>query len=390
MSEMLTGGLARLPLQTGATALTRVVFGAAPLVAGLGLYGEHHRHGDGAVTFSFFYVYFLPIIAFALKAALGSERASDVVMLPGEFTLEGGPHHGVRVQWSMVQGITESDGKVCLDLGDGVQLGLAHANNKAEQRSLKTLASVLAGQVRRLTRSDASASPATPAVPALVVCPSCGAPARIKASMKDAAETPCEACDAGVPVPPHVREKLAAAEARAASRATTARAVAALFKQPQARRVNSLLVMLGVLGFAWLPLAAVAGGFGTTTLVSAALFIAGALAVRVVVANRRALSAVCLGFAARHRGDQLECRSCGALLPRDEASEVVATCVYCDAENVVGAPETIEGGDAPDAARLGRALAARDRAVRAAVASSVLGLGLVVLGLAGALVLRGR
>lgn len=375
--------LTKLPLQTGATALSRVVLGTITLVIGLGLFGEWTRAGDETLVFSFFYVYFLPIIAVILRAMLGSERASDVRLLPEEMQVDGGPHHGVRVRWPMIAEVSVRRGRLHLDLGDGVKLDLAHANNEIERGSLDALGDVLRSQRRRAASGSARSAPAPP-VPSLVTCPSCGAPAAIA----DAAEVSCDACGADVPIPPAVRARFAAARGREASRAATLRAVAALFHQPSSQRVNGLLAALSVLGLGWLPIAAGSTGFGPTVMVSLALFIAGALALRVVIANRRALSVVCLGFAARPDGHGPACRSCGAPLPRSAVSEVVATCAYCDAQNVVGAPAAAGGGTATDADRLDRALAARDRSVRAAVVAAVVGLGLVGIALAGALALR--
>lgn len=368
-----------MPLQTGATALTRVVLGTAVLTGGLGLVGEHSRQGDGSFAFSFFYLYFLPIIAVVLRALLGNERASDVSLLPDELQVESGPHHGVRAQWTTMQAIRVRGGVMHLDLGDGVVLDLAHTNDPAEARSLDALEDVLSAQRRRAKRtSKETASP----TPALVSCGACGAPTRLA----DAAKVPCEACGEEVTMPAEIRARIAGASPTA--RAATSRAIAALFAQPPATRVNALLIVLAVLGFAWLPLAAAVSGFGPTVLISIALFLAGALALRVVIANRRALSVVCLGFAAKLRGDALACRSCGGPLPKGEASEVVATCVYCDAENVVGAPPTEKGGNAAETERLERALTARDRAVKAAAASTFAGLAFVALGLVVVLSLR--
>lgn len=371
-----------LPLQTGATALSRVVVGTAVLVAWLGAFGEHSRQGDGAATFSFFYLYFLPIVALVLRAMLGNERASDVVVLPDELKVEGGPHHGVRAHWTTVRRVEMEGATLRLDLGDGVRLDLAHTSDATEGRSLVSLRAVLSAQRRRAKRAQRKTEPLAPA---LVACPSCGAPARLE----DAASVRCEACEAEVPMPAEIRARVAAGGSPA-SRAATSRAVAALFAQPPAGRVNALLVALSALGFGWLPLAATVGGFGPTVLVSIALFLGGALAIRVVIANRRALSVVCLGFAAKEREGAPACRSCGGPLPHDDASEIVATCVYCDAENVVGAPATEKGGTAANTERLERALASRDRAVRAAYASTLMGLALVAAGLAAALTIRGR
>lgn len=357
-----------LPLQTGATALSRVVFGAATLVTGLGLFGEYSRRGDGAATFSFLYLYFLPIVAVVLRATLGKERASDVVLLPDELRIEGGPHHGVRAQWTTVRAVRVEGGVMRLDLGDGVVLDLAHTDDAAERQSLDSLDAVLSAERWRAKRKPKRTKPLAPA---LVSCSACGAPTRLA----DAATVPCEACGTDTPIPAEIRARIAGGHASA--RAATSRAVAALFAQPPASRVNALLVVLATWGFAWLPLAAAVSGFGPTVLVSIALFLAGALALRVVIANRRALSIVCLGFAAKLRGNVLACRSCGGPLPEGEASEIVATCVYCDAENVVAAPPTEKGGTAADTERLERAIAARDRAVRAALSSTLLGLAVV-------------
>ena len=357
-----------LPLQTGATALSRVVFGAAALVSGLGLFGEYSRRGDGALGLSFLYLYFLPIIAVVLRAALGNERASDVVLLPDELRIQSGPHHGVRAQWTTVRAIRVERGVMRLDLGDGVVLDLAHTDDAAERQSLDSLEAVLSAQRRRSKRSR---KPTKPLAPALVSCAACGAPTRLA----DAATMPCEACGADTAIPAEIRARIVAGKESA--RAATSRAVAALFAQPPASRVNALLIVLATLGFAWLPLAAAVTGFGPTVLVSIALFLAGALALRVVIANRRALSIVCLGFAAKLRDDVLACRSCGGPLPEGEGSEIVATCVYCEAENVVAAPPTEKGGTAAETERLELAIAARDRAVRAALSSTLLGLALV-------------
>jgi hypothetical protein len=182
----------------------------------------------------------------------------------------------------------------------------------------------------------------------VVTCDACGAPVAPSA----AEEVTCGHCGAAVAMPVAAREQLAAQEEVEQGRETSERLLRSLLRQPGARRTNLLLaVAIPPLLLGW-PLAGVlfdemyqirhrfAWHHGVSLFVAALSFTYGlSWLLRAQVVARAAVRLVATRFAAvppAAPGEPSSCRHCGGPLPEGPAEQLVAICVYCRAENVLG------------------------------------------------------
>ena len=342
----------RLPLQTGATMLRRVVIISACLVvpwAAVGRATAEPREvsfedigkkpdADYIGLCAIYWFSLFPITAAILMFTLGAARASDCFLDTDELRIDGGKYDGFRIGWSAIvasHSRVDYEGVLWLNLGE-ISVPIAVAVDDDERHSLGVM--VQAIRSRETERSGAIV-PRPPVVDAhlqiaVIVCPSCGAPSGID----DVPQVRCHDCGVAVPVSDEMRSRIRAARDLRRDRGTIDALVEKLLNQPTASRVNGMLVALAALMIWWLPLPAMVHRWSWMAVTCALGLVLGALA-NAVIADRRAVRLVTLDFAARasnEEGGADRCRRCGAPLPPAVDGGIVVSCVYCTAENVLG------------------------------------------------------
>jgi hypothetical protein len=287
--------------------------------------------------------------------------------------------------------LTETDAKVYrleLSLTSGKKVDLATAERAIERDSLQALLDTI------------GAATGAPAIPprersvAVLACEGCGAtlvPA-------DLAEVACGSCGRRARVPDELRARIRGFDVVTSRRARSEALLARLLQQPGAARAGSRLKMAGwAMAAIWLVVLGVGIAFKVMSrltapavggLVAFAILwiVALFLLARGSLADRHALRLLAIGLGARPMGDGYACRSCGAPLAT-WADRLVADCVYCGSDNVLGID--LRRDVAPAArqvATLEEALQARSR--ERALAWMAWALGLIVLAGAGALLVR--
>jgi hypothetical protein len=285
-----------------------------------------------------YWVEFVPFAGLILLGALGLTRASDCLFEPDELRIEGGRFDGFRTNWSTLESETTKildDGTLRLDLGSGVRVNVATARDADERRSLEALLEAIRDREAKRTGDKAASVRAAPS-PEVVACAACGAPAVVD----DADVVKCRSCGAAVTVPAEVRERVRAARALRREKADTDALVQGLLDQPTPKRVNRLLAAGASLGLLWLPLPIMTRSIPTILVSLAAVALIGAVAF-MLIADRRAVHGLTLGFGARvaanEKGvDIATCRRCGAPLPPPVDDGILVACVYCQADNILG------------------------------------------------------
>ncbi len=358
----------RLPLQTGATMLRRLLVTAAA-VDGACLFvaasdaarGQHGVFaGIAAVEWPLF---FAPIAAVVLMAVVGSARASDCVLEPDELRIEGGKYDGFRMAWSQIERALMKDGVLHLELGSGVSVPIAVASDRDEIRSIEALQRSIEERAKK--RADAPPPPVARHATSVLACSVCGAPV----APDDRDDVACHFCGVRVAVPDDLRARIRAARSLRKERASLDAVVARLLNQPSAQRVNRWLAAMAAITIVWLPMPLFVGSTTVAPLsVVAALLVA--LVAYAVIADRRAIRVLTLDFAARgaeRAGDPDRCRRCDAPLPPSDDDAILVTCAYCEADNVLG----LDARAADGAARTGETTYAatlheRERARRTA------------------------
>lgn len=327
----------------GTTSLWAVARAAATLAPGLVLAGVGTAEGD-------FGVLGVGVIMAGYGVAqiprAWRTRASDAVLTEERLSIEGGPLDGLTLAWSELDPeATRADTerkagirRLHLVTTKGARYVAAEAEHEDEQASLDDLLETIAERL-------GEAEPVEPTLPLEVVgCPSCGAPVR----PSHRSEVACAFCGSQVEIGDDIRKRVQSEQQLSDSEAAIRGSVAALLEQPGATRANVVLgVLAGVASAVWVTLSltllrtglAEAGAFE----VGWALF-AGALAVvslfvfaRAALVRRRALRLLATTFGARppsRQGAAPGCRRCAAPLP--EVSGVLARCVFCRADNVLG------------------------------------------------------
>jgi hypothetical protein len=326
-------------------------------------------------------------MAFASEGADDAKKQmpSDLVLARGSVKVEGGPHDGVTIAWRELAGVVvernaSSDAGAMLRMFAAILrflrlrriAGRLHAEvwelrvgkrvlgsavARGEIESLRLLAQTL----RALAEEPKTSDPPPPSSPEVIACPGCGG----AATPADLPAVKCRFCDREVEMPAEIRERIRAhAQVRGAARHE--RMIRRLLDQPGATWAARWL-RLGaiVMRFAW-PLAlgvlltlVIMNGqeedelprivlresqpfpFARDLLLSAALAFACFAGVTVALdayfANRRALRLVTLDFGATppvRAAASWSCRVCAAPLP--DSDRMLARCVYCSAENVLG------------------------------------------------------
>ena len=313
----------RLPLQTGGTALTTVLF--------------------TFILIPFYWGLWPILVLFLMGRDASRRRASDIVLSSDGLEVHGGPHDDFSSTWASieprstyVQATDElfykngNEPSVFIQqlLVGGIEL--ARGGDPEEVASLRALASLV----------DEAAGGAAPAVsaPANVgMCPSCGAPL----TPVDADTTRCVYCSSMVAVPPHVREavRATATARREGARMTTP--VRRALTGGSASTVNRLVLACGIAGHGAAPfaIAALVAHEPWLVLVPAAVPVVLAAMARAVISKRIAVRALAFGCAAIAPADPAHapsCRRCRAPLAMADELGVLAVCAYCGATNVLG------------------------------------------------------
>ncbi len=227
---------------------------------------------------------------------------------------------------------------------DGGHVLLATAERPLDRDSLQALLDSIRGLASLGTNPTADDKP-VPRDIEVLRCPACGAPA----APKDAGTVPCAYCGATIDVPQELRERLEALSA-IAERPGIVAMVQRLLEQPGARVVSARMLVGAVVMFlawpiafgvaAWLQAGQVLVLQNATLLAAFAIaaILGVHLALRAGLTDRQALRLVTLDLGARPppRPDAPpECHACGAPLAVGD-DQLVARCVYCSTDNVIG------------------------------------------------------
>jgi len=334
----------RLPLQTGGTALTTVLFSFVLIPFYWGLW---------------------PLLVVLLMARDASKRrASDIVLSRTGIDVHGGPHRGFSWTWDETKSASvETTTELFYKKGNDPAVyhralvvddfELARAGAEEEVASLTVVASLI--------NEGATGAPAAAPAPNVPTCPSCGAPLQ----PVDADTTRCVHCGSDVSVPAAVRDAVRESADIRRDRLRMNDGVRRALTGGSASTTNGLIFACGLSAHSAVPLALIAfvEGRSPVTFLVAPLAIAVVLAgaARAIIAKRVATRGLVLGCAAILPNDPSEppaCRRCRA--PLIVGDELVTTCVYCRAANVLG----IDAGSAAlDAGNLDDVLARHRRSL---------------------------
>lgn len=357
-------GELRMPLQIGHSALVEGAFAAGAAVNATAL-ALAHVQGGGWLAL---------VVALALVActvlwiagawsSLSGCRASDLVLGPAGFRVEGGPHHRLALPWTdividrchVVDGSKHLEGEplrghlLILGTTDGREHIVAEAYQEPDRDALRAALDEIRAVFGLAPVADAARHAPPPAAPAPVAdvdvlrCSSCGA----SAAPADMSHVPCPMCQAKVAVPPAVRARLAGDAALAREAEAARPLIRRLLDQPGAAVTNRRLFAAHVVVF----LVPLAGGLAYAALrqrgldsseylvgsflAVAALIVLVTVLATPMLARRVALRACLLDLGARHDGGP-RCRACGAALPDQHQSHVLVRCPWCRCDNILG------------------------------------------------------
>lgn len=410
----------RLPLQLGTSAVAFLARGGALFVpaailsagAAVVFYALSDLGKVGAAVATAIGLPVLALLAFAGNAILLAWRArpSDIVIDAGGIAIRGGPCNGLERTWGALaqppcrfapavaatKDPQQELHRVILCEAAG-EIELAVTDNLDEAASLQDVVQTICGA--RAKAEDASLPPPPPRESVardILRCETCAAPQ----APADESSVRCAYCGNSVDVPAELRERVRAGNAIAAR---PDEAVAALLRQPDARKVSGVFGVAAVFVLAAWPIALVIFALNvreratsvTTTLLLVAFVltsIAGFYAfARARLVDRIALRLVVLDFAAtapQKEASPYRCRNCSAPLPHERKNAVVAHCVYCNTNNVLGLHLHREANEArAQTESLETAVGRRDRErarLRGAGVAS-----LVLLGVSGAFLRSG-
>lgn len=381
----------RLPLQVGTSSLRSFAFAAASLLPSFLIGGwfvgvallDHSENGGTALLMPIveWMVVGGGILFFALRHLyLGlRERPSDILLSDTDLHVKGGRRHGLVLEWNQLEQRASSlDGihakglrmfgglfdvhaeyrtrpevnmwRLWLHPQGRDRILLATAETKEEMASLEALRDSINAAARHATAESAGAQPVPKSSdPSVLSCTRCGAPA----TPTDQPAVTCAYCGTQVAVPVDLRERVHAALVLDDSRARSDKLVRSLLHQPGARRAGFAVTLATLPSMLAWPLV-FGAGFGLwyagemnplhvfCLLGVAGLCIAAPFSfVRSRLSSRRALRQLSHRFAALpppRPGAPHRCRSCSAPLVEPPRA-VLAHCVYCGADNVLGVDE---------------------------------------------------
>jgi uncharacterized Zn finger protein (UPF0148 family) len=336
----------RVPVQTGASSRYAFIFALGAVVAGLVVLVASAMVLPTIVAITaveIFFMVFLGLVGVFVRNGY-RRRASDAVFDDESVTFEGGPLDAELVAFRDVDtqftAIVDVPGRpelkrVMLVLDRGASYVLAETTDVEELESLRALVESMVFRARAQSASSAAkvVEDAAGREAEILVCSSCGAPVM----PTESGTTTCAKCGASVAVPDDLRGRVHRHAELAETRARTRQMIARLLRQPRARTVNAIL-LVAASALLVAPIVIAVGGVvpGVTLLL---LGVGGYGVVRDLTLDRRALRSVLTAFGARPPralGEPPRCHACGAPL-HVAADDVAVACVYCEAENVVGA-----------------------------------------------------
>ncbi len=342
----------RIPLATGATAKTLLLFGLLSLVGSLFSLAlliplsRVERSADPGQKLIWLVpiMFFLASLYFHFQAL--RSRASDAILGPAGLRIEGGPHDGLQLAWPDLR----SDGcrletnhnayvqsgnqrtyqqQLILRLSSGQDVAVASSFDATEQDSFSAFLTTL--QALAPAEAPPPPHPPTPASAQSLVCQGCGA----AAVPVEAPTSLCSFCGHSTPMPDDVRERVQ--RARQASRARlrgTAR-LKWLLSRPQAQSTNRWLLAVLLAKYLMPVVLLLQARLWLTAI--ALVWVLGRV-LQLKLAARQVLQALILDYAAvpATAGQPLRCRRCDGALPAAEATHLVQSCAFCQAENLTG------------------------------------------------------
>lgn len=364
----------RMPLQIGQSALADLCFISGLALNTLGL-ALANLPGSGPGYWIFVAlvaavaVWWLGLGWWAIRGA----RASDMVLGPAGFRVEGGPRNGLTLAWADLDpqrcrvendhtpdaaGAPIRGRQLILGVHDKPDVLAAEVWQVDDRESLYVALDEIRAvhgldplpddqrtAPQRAPGTPQPATAATPATPALLRCDRCGA-AAVPADM---AHVTCPMCQAQLAVPAELRTVIAAEHALADERARGRELVRALLGQRGATATNVGLALVGLFLLTIPTLGSLAywqihlADRGHLGLVIAAWIACVSLCLAVlelgtgVLGRRIALRACLVDLGARRNAEGPCCRACGATLADLTADSVLVRCRYCRADNVLGA-----------------------------------------------------
>ncbi len=342
----------RIPLSTGATAKTMLLFGLFSLLGTLFSLAlliplsriERSQELGQKIIWLVPIMFFLASIYFHWLAL--RSRASDAILDSVGLRIEGGPHSGRRLAWSDLRldgcrietdynAVVQSGNqrtyqqRLFLRLTSGQDLAVASSFDATEQDSFAALLTTL----QALSQAPATPvkDPSEPTTAQSLVCSGCGA----AAVPVDAPASTCSFCGQHTPMPDDVRERVQRAHQSTRARVRGTARLKWLLSRPQAATTNRWL--LGVLVAKYLmPFFLLARPRLWLTAIAVVWMLGRVLQMK--LAARQVFQALILDYAAvpAMSGQPLRCRRCAGALPPTEATDLIVCCAFCQAENLTG------------------------------------------------------
>jgi uncharacterized Zn finger protein (UPF0148 family) len=346
----------RLPLQLGTTFVSEVIvaailLAAMPLLPFLAIVffarsqsqvGEQ-QIGAGAWVLTFLAPAVVLLIGYASLRRAPKRRPSDMLIDPRGLVVDGGPAHGVEIEWTSMepeQFRVSEQGRVNRLVAGEITLG--ETSSASERRSFDLTVRTLRELTRFARGSDETARPA----PEILACSACGNPV----APDDTDAVRCDHCGSSVAVPAPLRARVRHAGEVRTAKSAAARAIVTLLDQPTASATSLAIILLALpLILAWSFSAWVtyrleaAQALRSESVLGLIYFVAvsgvGCYLVGRALADRRGTFALIThelsAIAPTRPGAHHLCRACGAPL-LEPPHQVVAICAYCETENVLG------------------------------------------------------
>ena len=318
-----------MPLQSGATAFKTVAFSLLLFLFIWGIW---------------------PVIVIALMARdARKRRASDIVFDDDGFEIRGGAHQS-GFAWKEIA-------KSTITVRETQELFVKAGNNPAqniwrlaidddvilaESGDRDEIASfeVVARAIRSAQKTETGTLPPPPLSNAPIqaaLCPQCGAPL----VPADADQVLCAYCGNHCRMPLDVRNTLQLAAEADRALEDLGRNVSKALDSGHPNATNWSVFFFWLAGALAIPILVVTHSLGGA-LIAFALPLALAAVTSLLVAQRRAVRTLSVGCAAATSPDPAHapmCRRCRAPLPPSaNPARIIATCAYCQTQNILGLP----------------------------------------------------
>lgn len=365
-------GELRMPLQIGQSSLIEVAIVASLAFNTFALALAHVPGNDwvGVAVAAAIGVLTVVIATVSWRSVFGA-RASDLVLGPRGFRVEGGPRHGLALAWADLdpgrcrvendrvpdpEGTPLRGRQLVLGTTDGRDVLAAEIWQTDDREALYVAIDEIRAvhdlpplpaedRAEEPDPAGAAGRPPTAAIAGVDVlrCDGCGA----AAVPADLSHVPCPMCQREIAVPDELRRQLAEEAGLVAERERAQALVRRLLAQPGAAATNVRLALVSVVlcavpvlgGLAYAALRGRGGGsygqaigawVGCAGLVTCLCVLASAS-----LARRVALRACLVELGARH-DDGPRCRACGGALDDAASDRVLVRCAYCRCDNILG------------------------------------------------------